>query len=55
MSCKSIESRPRYDDVTGGEILVGVAWLALYIAMIVSDWAGDALMLLAHRGMAALL
>jgi hypothetical protein len=50
MSRKSIASRPRNDEVTGGEIFVGFAWVALYIALIVFDWAHDAFVLLAQRG-----
>jgi len=55
MPHKSIARRPRYDEVTAGEILVGFAWVGLYIALIISDWARDALVLLAHRGLPSLL
>ena len=40
--------------VTSGEIFVGLAWLALYGALIVSSWARDAALLVAARASGAL-
>jgi hypothetical protein len=55
MSRKSIANRPRYNEVTGGEIFVGFAWVALYVTLIACDWAHDAFVLLAQRGVHGLL
>jgi hypothetical protein len=36
-------------EVTSGEIVVGLAWVVFYIALIASGWARDAMVLLAER------
>ena len=36
-------------EVTSGEIIVGLAWVVLYIVLVASDWARDAIVLLAER------
>ena len=48
MSNRSPERLPRRE-ITSGEIVVGLAWIVFYVALIASGWARDALMLLAER------
>ena len=54
MAHKLIGRRPRHDEVTAGEILVGLVWAVLYIAMIASGWARDELIMLVERGLPGL-
>jgi hypothetical protein len=51
MARKMIARRPRYDEATSGEILVGLAWAVLYIALIASGWVRDELTMLVDRGL----
>ena len=54
MARKMIARRPLHSEATSGEILVGLAWVVLYIALIASGWARDELILLADRGLPGL-
>jgi len=55
MAHKLIARRPRHDEVSAGEILVGLAWTVLYIALITFGWARDALIQFAERSLPGLL
>ena len=48
MRRKSTEQSSR-PEVSSGEIIVGLAWVVLYIVLVASDWARDAIVLLAER------
>jgi len=47
MSDQSRGRKP-HRDVSSGEILIGLAWLAFYGAMIATGWAHDAVALVAR-------
>jgi hypothetical protein len=44
----------RHDEATSGEILVGLAWIVLYISLIASGWARHESVMLVERSLSGL-
>ena len=53
MSRKSLTYLRQQGEATAGEILVGITWGVLYVALIAFGLGRDALVLLAERGLSA--